>query len=246
MLKSINNFRDFGGYETMDGKTIKSGMIFRSGSTDKISGKDLSYLKSLGIKTIIDLRPKREQRNNGRLKILNKVTIPFDIDNIAKARTKPFLFKKGSEKNIIEAVSSVYEEMPERLTSPVHFLFELLRYEQPYPLLINCRAGKDRTGFAAAIIQLALGVNEEMIIMDYMKTNQYILPRIEKMLQFLDIISFGKIPVNNFRTALTAHEDYIRTTLNVINNTYEGIYRYLNYCGIEKSDIDKIKNVLLK
>lgn len=246
MPDSIINFRDIGGYETHDKKMIKNGMIFRSGSTDQISKHDLSFLKSIGLKTIIDLRPHKEQRPKIKIDGIDKISIPFDIEQLTKERTKPFLFKKGAEAKIINAVKSVYEEMPERLVSPVNSLFKLLCNEGPYPLLINCRAGKDRTGFAVALIQLALGMSEDLIIQDYLKSNQYILPRAEKMLWFPGIISFGKFPVSNFKIIYTAYEEYIKTVISTINNSYGGINGYLNYAGIVKADMATFNTLLLK
>ena len=245
MLKSINNFRDFGGYITESGKQIKSGMIFRSGATDKMSGKDLLILKNQGLKTIIDLRPKNEQQPNIRLEEFNKITIPFDIDRLAKNRTKPYIFKKGSEKYIIEAIKSVYEEMPELLKTQVSELFKLLSNMDSYPILINCRAGKDRTGFAAALIQLAIGKSEDFIMLDYLKSNDFFLTKAEKWLTITKIISFGKFPVNNIKIIFTAYEEYLEAAINRINNDYQGISGYLQYCGVDENEINKLKSLLL-
>jgi protein-tyrosine phosphatase len=246
MLKSINNFRDFGGYLTESGKQIKSGMIFRSGSTDKMSGKDLLILKNLGLKTIIDLRPKNEQQPNTRLKEFNKITLPFDIDGLAKTRTKPYLFKKGSEKNIIDAIRTVYDEMPELLKSQVCELFKLLSNLDSYPLLINCRAGKDRTGFAAVLIQMALGLRENMVMFDYLKSNNFFLTKAEKWFTLAKIISFGKFPVNNIKIILTAYEEYLNAIISRINNDYKGISGYLQYCSVDENEINKLRNLLLE
>jgi protein-tyrosine phosphatase len=41
------------------------------------------------------------------------------------------------------------------------------------PLVIHCTAGKDRTGFAAALILKALGVSDELVVEDYLLTNRF-------------------------------------------------------------------------
>ena len=51
-------------------------------------------------------------------------------------------------------------------------LFALL-LEDRTPLVIHCTAGKDRTGFACALILHALGVPDDLIAEDYLLTNRF-------------------------------------------------------------------------
>jgi len=65
-IKSILNFRDIGGVPASNGSLIKTGVIYRSANPDRISRKDANLLKEMGIKTIIDLRSRREVRKKDR------------------------------------------------------------------------------------------------------------------------------------------------------------------------------------
>ena len=55
-LEGTYNTRDLGGYETIDGKTVKYGMLFRSDKLKNLTPLDCEKLSNLGIKRIIDFR----------------------------------------------------------------------------------------------------------------------------------------------------------------------------------------------
>ena len=65
-----------------------------------------------------------------------------------------------------------YAGMPyrEKLNAAISIYFETLA-DNPGPSLINCMAGKDRTGFAVAMLHHALGVHRDDILADYLLTN---------------------------------------------------------------------------
>ena len=59
------NFRDLGGYETVDGAHVKWGTVYRSGSLHRLTGTDLARAMELGIATVIDLRSGAELASEG-------------------------------------------------------------------------------------------------------------------------------------------------------------------------------------
>src|SRR4051794_36882510 len=55
------NLRDFGGYLTVDGQRIRSGLLFRSGNTHGIATEGIVRIaEELGVRTVIDLRSPNE------------------------------------------------------------------------------------------------------------------------------------------------------------------------------------------
>ncbi|QMU67000.1 tyrosine-protein phosphatase [Streptacidiphilus sp. P02-A3a] len=51
------------------------------------------------------------------------------------------------------------------------------------PLLFHCTAGKDRTGWAAAIVLTALGVDRDTVYRDYLLTNERSASTIERIME---------------------------------------------------------------
>lgn len=61
-FQDIPNFRDLGGYTTNNGKQVKWGALYRTGTLTNASNADLKGLKALGLKTLIDLRSTAEKK----------------------------------------------------------------------------------------------------------------------------------------------------------------------------------------
>ena len=86
-------------------------------------------------------------------------------------------------------------------------LIELILDEHNLPLVQHCRGGKDRTGFGAAIILLALGVREEWVIYDYTLTTQYRVKKNKRQMNLLNTHKpqvcykyvFNKVLLNSIR-----------------------------------------------
>ncbi|MCJ7754110.1 MAG: tyrosine-protein phosphatase [Thermoanaerobaculales bacterium] len=53
VLDGQPNFRDLGGYETTDGRTVKWGQVFRSGELPRLSDDDMATLEELEISTVV-------------------------------------------------------------------------------------------------------------------------------------------------------------------------------------------------
>jgi protein tyrosine/serine phosphatase len=65
-----------------------------------------------------------------------------------------------------------YSKLPSRVRlGDVYRRYFALLAETTGPTLVNCTAGKDRTGFLVALLHYALGVHRDDIFEDYMLTN---------------------------------------------------------------------------
>jgi protein-tyrosine phosphatase len=246
-IKTIRNFRDFGGFPFGTGNRIKSGIIFRSGDLAKINDNDIRIIKTLNLKSIIDLRsPEERKKDSFRFTTDQMISIPFSYSEISRERLKPFMFKNDVDDKIIEAMNSIYIDMTDQLFPQLKSLFQILISKESYPLLIHCHAGKDRTGFVCAIIQLLLGVENGLIISEYLKSNDFLMLETKRRLIPFKIFSLGFFPTHNFQLIFSAQERYIDTILNKINNQYGGITKYLEIAGISRNDQDIITNLLLE
>lgn len=246
IFKSVLNFRDIGGTRLHGEKQIRKGVIFRSATPDKISRSDLKKLISLNIRTIIDLRALSE--NNSK-KIfpdtIDRISLPLDFEQETRKRLIPFLKKRGSFKEIDEVINSLYSDILDASVPVFRKLVELLLSPGSSPVLIHCRAGKDRTGILIALIQMALNAREESIVEDYMRSNQSLVPYYKRRLMLRQIITLGNFPAGNVLRAIEVKPKNIVAVMDRVRDHYGGIESYLNPPGCEKLDLKELREILI-
>ena len=166
------NFRDFGGYQTQDGRTVRRGLLFRSGVLAHLTDADQQAVQRLGIHTIIDMRREKERvKEPTRWPSASVRIVHHDHAMDAASLNWIVLNQTQSVETAREALISLYQTMPEWLATRLHDLFAALAAGE-LPLLLHCSAGKDRTGFGSALILEALGVPRATVLADYVLTNQ--------------------------------------------------------------------------
>lgn len=223
---------------------MKQGVLFRGGSLDRVRGKNLRMVRAAHLGTIVDLRPPAERsRRIVQLAGVDRIAIPFDVDRISRERIAPYINRRDGIQHIIEETDAVYRDMVSLAAAGVHDLFSVLLGAR-YPVCINCRAGKDRTGFAIALIHMTLGVFVEEMIADYLETNRFFLSRVRRVTRPLALLSLGRFPARTWEAALTARESSLRTVIQTIEKKHGGIEGYLDHCGIGKIDRARLRELL--
>lgn len=246
-LKSIHNFRDLGGMIAGEGKKVRQGIIYRSANPDLINRTDLEILQKLGISSIIDLRAPGE-RTVQKLSLtgFNIIPLPLDFEQTTREKLMPYLKKKGSEEMIANISNSLYIDILDASVPVLKEVIEVLLTPEKCPVLIHCQAGKDRTGIISALILLALGADREMIIDDFMKSNDALLPFFKKMLLRKKITSFGFFPSERVLFAITVRQRNIESIIDRVNSHYGGIEGYLSNSGFDISRLPELKQKLLE
>lgn len=170
-LAGASNFRDLGGYIGHGGQQVKWRRIFRSDHLAGLSPADQSVLAGLGISRAVDFRGQAESAAYAYA-LPGVAYHPLAIEPTVVQRALE-LQRSGHQLTAQDAVSL----MQETYRGFVHdnaprfaALFGLL-LESDAPTVFHCTAGKDRTGFAAALILLALGVPRDVVMHDYLLTN---------------------------------------------------------------------------
>jgi protein-tyrosine phosphatase len=167
-LDAVHNFRDMGGYPTIDGRTTRWRRLFRADGLYRLSGTDLEVVRELGLRTVIDLRTFAELDERG--------TFPHDahpvqfhhvpvIDSTwtaAHAETMPDEPADFLEQAYIAMLDEGEEKLAEALV--------MLSEADALPAVFHCAAGKDRTGMLAMMVLGCLDVLDEYIVADYALT----------------------------------------------------------------------------
>jgi protein-tyrosine phosphatase len=171
-LEGGRNFRDMGGYATRDGRRLKWGKLYRSGSMAALSAGAYEQLAALGVRSICDLRTTFEREANPvdwrRVPNLSYWARDYDMSfgDLREVLASDLPTAEMARAGMLKG----YRDLPFEQAPAYAELFRMLAAGE-VPLVFNCSAGKDRTGVAAALILGALGVPEEAIIEDYLLSN---------------------------------------------------------------------------
>ena len=253
-MESIHNFRDFGGYKTKNGTMLKKGLLFRSGSLANISHGDMLQLSELGVRTICDLRSRREMRDqpdsipeywNGRY-----VHIPINggmqPESGYISQLYSLLFGEARKINFNDVAIEAYRKYVTEFRSGYAEIIKLTSQSENLPILIHCTAGKDRTGFACSLIQLLLEVPFELVMQDYLRTNNHLHEFKQGMLKKLRILSFVGVSKQKFMPLFEARSEYLKAAYDQIKLDYGTVDNYFRGgLGFSDQDRERLKYLLL-
>ena len=208
-LSGIHNFRDYGGYDVEGGGKLRSGILWRSAHHVEASDDDLASVDALGIETIVDLRGDDERElhpcrrsDNFSARVLFAGGVTAGLAPHLQAAVGTIDVETARARMI-----DTYAGMPYRpaLVATLRLYVAALA-EYDAPSLVHCVAGKDRTGFAVAIVHRLLGVHEDDLMHDYLLTNSAgkIEERIEQGASHI-----------RARYGADIHEDAIRALMSV-------------------------------
>jgi protein-tyrosine phosphatase len=186
-LSGQPNFRDLGGYEASDGRTVKWGLVFRSGELSQLSETDVETLGALGIRSVVDLRSPQEvsARGDGRLPA-GATLFPMPIaSGDVFAKLIPMFLKGDFSQVPADLLDRVNRMLVRDSTEQYGGLLRTLSDPRNRPLVFHCTQGKDRAGFGAAMVLSALGVPWETVLEDYLLSNHFRKEDNEKILEMI-------------------------------------------------------------
>jgi protein-tyrosine phosphatase len=176
-LENSSNLRDLGGWPTMDGRRVRTGLVFRAPALVGLSLADQQTITVLGLKTICDFRGARE-RSHSPVTIAGVTNLSLPIEPAVGGGLKDILRTgqvrgHATHKDVLALLRDAYRAYALQSFLQYRVLFDQLLREESLPLLMHCAAGKDRTGFGAALLLTALGVASEHVLDDYLATNRF-------------------------------------------------------------------------
>ncbi len=241
LLENASNLRDLGGWPTQDGRTVRRGLIFRAPALVDLSETDLATVAALNIKITCDFRGVRESAASpvllagARMQNLPiEPSVGGSLRDILRTGLATGHVDPGEMFDLLREAYQAYALLSfERYRT----LFELLGNEENLPLLFHCAAGKDRTGFGAALLLTALGVEWQYVMQDYLATNALWRRETAKFLDLPD-------PIRN--TLLTAHGELLTAAFDALRGAYGSVDAYLERAlGLDASTHAALKHRLL-
>jgi protein-tyrosine phosphatase len=256
-LESGSNFRDMGGYPTQDSRQVKRGLLFRSGSMTGLTDADKTKLNQMGFKSVIDLR------SNDEIALLPNTWATASVPNYVQhfypmAEMEAAVLRRSAKKGA-EGYERIYPHLHSLLKPQLLCYFDALTNEE-VPLVVNCTAGQDRTGVAAAIVLRALGVEREVIYQDYLLSPGLRRPRNE----WGDVDIEEAAKTNDFAAAMLKNRDglrhdstnpltmedgtpFLELSFRAIDSEYGNFEQYLaNELGIDSQALDHLCSIYVE
>ena len=171
-LAGASNFRDVGGYTAGDGRSVRWRRIFRSNHLGHLTADDVKLVRGLGVKRAFDFRGAEERK--AAVCVIEEIVVhslPIEPTVVAALRAR-LQARALSSGDALDIMRDSYRGYVRLNTHSFREMFAQILKDDA-PLVIHCTAGKDRTGFASALVLHALGVSEKVISEDYLLTNQY-------------------------------------------------------------------------
>ncbi len=242
-LEAVHNFRDLGGYEMADGRTIGWGRLFRADGLYRLAGDDLDVMDGLGIRTVIDLRSSTEVGDHGRypveqhpvafhhLPIIDATWMQDEIPEFA-----------DTEQGSVDFLVWAYRDMLAKGADRFAHAIQLLTVPEAAPAVFHCAAGKDRTGIMAALILAGLGVDEETVIADYGLTGA----AMERMRVWVDENhpEMSKRMSDAPSFMLAARPEAMRQILVDLRTGHGSVREYLSAIGVGTAQLDALASML--
>ena len=223
-----HNFRDLGGYKTEDGRALKWGKIYRSDDLHLLTDEDLKYLSRLNIKSVVDFRSDEERESEpDRLNPdMTQVLLPIKFqpeeldDETLKNLMKNLTFGTLDSSNLLRDFNIV---IVKDFATEYKKFFRHVIENNAEPIVFHCTAGKDRAGFASAMILTVLGVPREKVIEDYLLTNTYVKDHVDSEMLEIELKTFFRADTDNLRKINLVEERYIQAAFDTIDSEWGGI-----------------------
>ena len=237
-LTGASNFRDLGGYTGADARPVRWRRLFRSDHLAALTPQDAEVFGALGVTRVFDFRGVDE-----------RAAVPYELAGVAQHSLpiEPTVVQRM--KDLLDAGERVTPEhtvvlMQHTYRAFVHdnadrfaALFEhLLASDEP--LVMHCTAGKDRTGFAAALILLALDVPRDVVMQDYLLTNElYRMPALPE----------ARAPREVLNVLWRVQQEFLDAALHAVDADYGGVRGYLSQAlGVGEAERAQLKRWYLQ
>ncbi len=243
----LRNFRDIGGIPASGKAIVRKGIVFRAANPDKLSRADAERLRLLNIRTVIDLRaPGEAGKRIDPIDSASRLSLPLDFQQTTRERLRPLVFRKDALTAISDVSNDIYLEILGAAGPVFGKVLETIASPGLSPVLIHCQAGKDRTGIISALILLAVGVERELIISDFMKSNDALLPYFRRHFLIRKILTLGYFPYRNMIYAVIVKKRNIESVLDRVQQYYGGIEGYLKVSGFDVKLLNDVRSKLLE
>lgn len=263
-LKSVSNARELGGYKTKDGKTIKRGLLLRTGHLLDVTEDEKAVLADkYDLYAIGDLRSEREAAEKPDPTIGTSKNYGMSVFDMLSAKdyapesNAPSIAELDliTVYNISKAYGLLEDDLYVKiLESPkgkegyTKFFKMLSEAPRNRAVLWHCTGGKDRTGMASALLMSVLGVDEETVVEDFMATNVFNAERIEKTRRSLTAKNVDNEVIDGVIILVDGVDKrFLTNAISFMKEKYGSVKGYVKTAlGVTDEEIEELKNKYLE
>jgi protein-tyrosine phosphatase len=257
-IEGTSNLREIGGYPTISGKKIRSGMIYRSEAlvfpgvasrSARYSDEHKHAYRSLGLKTIVDLRGEREAAAMPSAwpyaTGANLIALPMEAGGEGDATVIMKLLREGKIRSFdVEDVARFYSKMVRAQALTIGKAIGSLSSDGRLPALLHCAAGKDRTGIVIAMLLEMLGIPRDTVVADYAMTE---VLRPNRVFEYRDVLDPLGVDLEAVRALFDAPAEAMKATLDGIDSEFGTVDRFLvNACAMSLEQLNRLRVSLLE
>lgn len=217
-LQGASNFRDLGGYPTADGRQLRWRQIYRSDHLGALTVDDQAALKRAGVTRALDFRGVHERAETPyHVPGLAQHPLPIEPTVVQRMHDLVAQGQRLTAADTVGLMEDLYRSLVQDAAPQFAGFFEqVLGHDGA--LVFHCTAGKDRTGFAAALLLLALGVPRELVVQDYLLTNDlYRRPPMPP----------GALPTEAVAVLWRVQASFLEAALQAVDRQHGGLDAYL-------------------
>jgi protein-tyrosine phosphatase len=248
-LEGSANFRDLGGYATADGRRLRWGRLFRSGHLSRLSAAGRAGFAALGIRTVCDFRLPEERAGEDAdlpgAPRLETLAIPAGL------KDQFFFHRLFAETDdpaaCVAAIHDILQTFVVAHAGRYARLFEVLLEGTQGSTLLNCSAGKERTGVGVVLVLMALGVPRATIRHDFLLSARYfpVAAELDRVL-----VKYGVTQRQDPRKVavvmplLETRESYIDTVFAAIDAAAPSAASYFQrYLGLGARELARLRDL---
>lgn len=215
-----------------------------------MSRADAASLASLGIRLIIDLRAPsdslKRRPKNSPIPIANIPLHDPALKRHGRFAIFGYLFARDGGDRFRRFIGDYYRHIAFDRTATVREVISLLAGDGSLPALVHCTAGKDRTGWIAALLQLFAGVPYDVVRADYVATDTHYAPRVALLIRIARIVTLGRVSAERLRLMTGAHPELLDELYQTIIDRHGSVEAYLREaCTIDQVTLDRLKARLI-
>ncbi|HXA32369.1 MAG TPA: tyrosine-protein phosphatase [Acidimicrobiales bacterium] len=231
------NVRHVGGYVTTDGRTTKPYTLIRGDALHGLDDDGRAHLRSLSVRTVIDLRRDTERE-----------THPDLLDDVGARVINLPLFEAdrgaGATGDLELTLDGIYRMLVEDRGPAIAAVIRELAAPGALPAVVHCSVGKDRTGVIIALVLSVVGVPDEVIALDFAATGLFLTDE-RRALMVAMIASYG-MEESQAAQLMSSDPVLITEVLASVRRLHGSVESYLVAHGVPLEDIDALRRELLE